>query len=187
MSTRSILAIRKGDEVRYCFIHWDGCNHGETLKGMPREKMEAIFDKLSDTKHAYGFSTFRNPEGVAEMVKYYTEALKESPGSAVYTFSLIEYREYDYLPHVFTDVYGRPERNNGGLTSGAFQLKGAWPKDGLKFPFMRGDNPIFIEFVWTYDMESGKIGYYTCWNTIPKLKRSKEYSRHIFNGESFNE
>lgn len=183
MSTRSILVLKKGNECRYCFIHWDGANHGDTLKGMPKDKLEAIYEKLGDTNHAYGFSTFHNPEGVEEQIKQYTESLKENPKSSVYKDALDEYRNYTYLPTMFLDMNGKPAAASR-QTSGAFKMD-KWPKTAGKLPFMCGDSFIFIEFVWTYDMDTGKIGYYTSWKNIPKLKKSPEYSRHIFNGEAF--
>lgn len=46
MSTRSILALQKGNKVRYCFLHWDGDNHGQTLKEMLDSEIEDLFNKL---------------------------------------------------------------------------------------------------------------------------------------------
>ena len=46
MSTRSILAIQKGNKVRYCFIHWDGDNHGQTLKEMLDSEIEEMFERM---------------------------------------------------------------------------------------------------------------------------------------------
>ena len=47
MSTRSILALQKGNKVRYCFVHWDGGNHGQTLKEMLDSEIEDLFQKMS--------------------------------------------------------------------------------------------------------------------------------------------
>lgn len=47
MSTRSILALQKGNRVRYCFIHWDGDSHGQTLKEMLDSEIEDLFNKMS--------------------------------------------------------------------------------------------------------------------------------------------
>ena len=43
MSTRSILALQKGRHVRYCYLHWDGDNHGDTLKEMLDSEIEELF------------------------------------------------------------------------------------------------------------------------------------------------
>lgn len=46
MSTRSILALQKGNKVRYCFLHWDGDNHGKTLKEMLDSEIEELFEGM---------------------------------------------------------------------------------------------------------------------------------------------
>lgn len=56
MSTRSILALQKGKRIRYCFLHWDGANHGATLKEMTDAELQDLFDKmapLDDNKTIY--------------------------------------------------------------------------------------------------------------------------------------
>lgn len=56
MSTRSILALQKGKRIRYCFLHWDGANHGTTLKEMTDAELQDLFDKmapLDDDKSIY--------------------------------------------------------------------------------------------------------------------------------------
>lgn len=47
MSTRSILALQKGRHVRYCFLHWDGDNHGQTLKEMLDSEIEALYNAMA--------------------------------------------------------------------------------------------------------------------------------------------
>lgn len=47
MSTRSILALQKGQRIRYCFLHWDGANHGATLKEMTDTELQDLFDKMA--------------------------------------------------------------------------------------------------------------------------------------------
>ena len=46
---------------------------------------------------------------------------------------------------------------------------------------MTGDAFIFIEFVWVYDMKTGKIYYYTCWQPArhSKKKIAVKYKRHL--------
>ena len=46
MSTRSILALQKGNHVRYLFVHWDGDNHGQTLKTMTDAEIEDLYGML---------------------------------------------------------------------------------------------------------------------------------------------
>ena len=46
MSTRSVLALQKGNKVRYCFLHWDGDNHGQTLKHMLDSEIEELFEGM---------------------------------------------------------------------------------------------------------------------------------------------
>ena len=47
MSTRSILALQKGRHVRYCFLHWDGDNHGQTLKEMLDSEIEELYNAMA--------------------------------------------------------------------------------------------------------------------------------------------
>lgn len=47
MSTRSILALQKGRHVRYCFLHWDGDNHGDTLKEMLDSEIEELYNAMA--------------------------------------------------------------------------------------------------------------------------------------------
>ena len=47
MSTRSILALQKGRHVRYCFLHWDGDNHGDTLKEMIDNEIEELYNAMA--------------------------------------------------------------------------------------------------------------------------------------------
>ena len=47
MSTRSILALQKGRHVRYCFLHWDGDNHGDTLKEMIDSEIEELYNAMA--------------------------------------------------------------------------------------------------------------------------------------------
>lgn len=47
MSTRSILALQKGRHVRYCFLHWDGDNHGQTLKEMLDAEIEELYNAMA--------------------------------------------------------------------------------------------------------------------------------------------
>ena len=47
MSTRSILALQKGRHVRYCFLHWDGDNHGQTLKDMLDSEIEELYNAMA--------------------------------------------------------------------------------------------------------------------------------------------
>ena len=56
MSTRSILALQKGRHVRYCFLHWDGDNHGQTLKDMLDSEIEELYNAMApidDGKYLY--------------------------------------------------------------------------------------------------------------------------------------
>lgn len=46
MSTRSVLAVQKGNKVRYCFLHWDGDHHGQTLKEMLDSEIEEMFEGM---------------------------------------------------------------------------------------------------------------------------------------------
>ena len=47
MSTRSILALQKGRHVRYCFLHWDGDKHGQTLKDMLDSEIEELYNAMA--------------------------------------------------------------------------------------------------------------------------------------------
>lgn len=47
MSTRSILVLQKGRHVRYCYLHYDGDNHGDTLKEMLDSEIEELYNAMA--------------------------------------------------------------------------------------------------------------------------------------------
>lgn len=181
MSTRAYLMLKNGTEVRYCFTHWDGYGHGDELKGMDKATIEKIWETLGDTTKAYGFETFHCEASRQEMVEHYQAEAKKNPDSSVYKDSLKRYQNYKPVP----ELYGnKPDAS----TSGVFQLPDT--KVPLKAEYlapMNGDAWVFIEFVWLYDMQTGKTYYYTCWHPehLSKKKFAQEYKRHLFRGENF--
>lgn len=181
MSTRAYLMIKNGAEVRYCFTHWDGYGHGDTLRHMTPEEIQTIWDKLGDTSKAWYFETFYSEQGRKEAVEYYQEQVNKDPKSTIYKESLERYKQYKPIPELAGE---EPDAS----TSGIFQLEdGKLPDHADKLPPMTGDAWVFIEFIWVYDMQTKKIYYYTCWHPehLSKKKFATEYKRHLFRGENF--
>lgn len=182
MSTRAYLMIKNGNEVRYCFTHWDGYAHGEQLQGITPKEIEAIWNTLGDTSKSYYFDTFYSEKGRQELVDFYEQRIKESPKSSdIWENSLERYKKYKPIPELAGE---KPDSS----TSGIFTLEdGKIPMAAKGLAPMTGEAWIFIEFVWLYDMQTGKIYYYTCWHPehLSKKKFAVEYKRHIYRGENF--
>jgi hypothetical protein len=96
MSTRSILALQKGRRVRYCFLHWDGDNHGQTLKDMLDSEIEELYNAMAPIdegnylylEHLYSQSYWDG----------YIEALKAN-----------WLKRFPNRPTDFEDIYMRPQ------------------------------------------------------------------------------
>ena len=181
MSTRAYLMIKNGAEVRYCFTHWDGYNHGEELLRLSQDEIKAIWDKLGNTSKAWYFDSFMSEPSRKQTIDYYKEQVAKDPDSSVYKESLARYKKYKPIPELAGE---EPDAS----TSGIFQLEnGKLPDNADKLPPMTGDAFIFIEFVWVYDMKTGKIYYYTCWQPerLNKKKFAVKYKRHLYSSENF--
>lgn len=46
MSTRSYIILKKGNEYRAIFVHWDGNNHGDTFRKLTSPEIEEIWTKI---------------------------------------------------------------------------------------------------------------------------------------------
>lgn len=46
MSTRSYIILKKGNEYRAIFVHWDGRNHGDTFRKLTSPEIEEIWTKI---------------------------------------------------------------------------------------------------------------------------------------------
>jgi hypothetical protein len=46
MSTRSYIILKKGNEYRAIFVHWDGRNHGDTFRKLTSPEIEELWTKI---------------------------------------------------------------------------------------------------------------------------------------------
>ena len=46
MSTRSYIILKKGNEYRAIFVHWDGNNHGDTFRKLTSPEIEELWTKI---------------------------------------------------------------------------------------------------------------------------------------------
>ena len=65
MSTRSYIVLKKGNEYRACWVHWDGRNHGDTFRHMSNIEVMDLWFML-------GMMASRNDQAWLE--HFYTEA-----------------------------------------------------------------------------------------------------------------
>jgi hypothetical protein len=46
MSTRSYIILKKGNEYRAIFVHWDGNNHGDTFRKLTNPEIAELWTKI---------------------------------------------------------------------------------------------------------------------------------------------
>ena len=92
MSTRSILALQKGNKIRYCSVHWDGDLLGQELRYMTDAEIEDLYSKLAplDDGHGLRLSFLENQAGwEARLARSWAEYQKSYPDDTRRDFEAI--------------------------------------------------------------------------------------------------
>ena len=164
MSTRSILALQKGRHVRYCFLHWDGDNHGQTLKDMLDSEIEELYNAMApidDGKYLY--LDHLHPQSYWDG---YIEAnrqawLKQHDGEGLDGFDAIYMRPQStaYLPVVPTVDKGEKVEIDPGEI-GSYDTLATSPRSVSEC--LHGNREFgCCEYVWHYNLDTRVITYFT--------------------------
>jgi hypothetical protein len=166
MSTRSILALQKGRHVRYCFLHWDGDNHGQTLKDMLDSEIEELYNAMAPIDDGkYLFLDHLYPQSYWDG---YIEAnrqdwIKKRKGKSkdLKNFEFIYMRPQStaYLPVIPTVKKGQkveldPEE------IGSYDTLATSPRSVKEC--LHGNREFdWCEYVWHYNLDTRVITYFT--------------------------
>jgi hypothetical protein len=174
MSTRSILALQKGRRVRYCFLHWDGDKHGQTLKDMLDSEIEELYNAMAPIDDGkYLFLEHLYPQAYWE--KHIDEALSDwmekrareakekntEPNFDMEGFDAIYTRPQStaYLPVIPTVPKGQkieldPEE------IGSYDTLATSPRSVREC--LHGNREFdCCEYVWHYNLDTRVITYFT--------------------------
>lgn len=163
MSTRSILALQKGRHVRYCFLHWDGDNHGDTLKEMLDSEIEELYNAMAPIDDGkYLFLDHLYPKSYWDG---YIEANRQDwikrMGKDIKGFESVYMRPQStaYLPVIPTVEKGQtieldPEE------IGSYDTLATSPRSVREC--LHGNREFdWCEYVWHYNLDTRVITYFT--------------------------
>lgn len=160
MSTRSILALQKGRHVRYCFLHWDGDKHGQTLKDMLDSEIEELYNAMAPIDDGkYLFLDHLYPQSYWDS---YIEANRQDwIKRRLKGFEAIYMRPQStaYLPVIPTVKKGQkvvldPEE------IGSYDTLAASPRCVREC--LHGNREFdWCEYVWHYNLDTRVITYFT--------------------------
>ena len=166
MSTRSILALQKGRHVRYCFLHWDGDNHGQTLKDMLDSEIEELYNAMApidDGKYLYLDHLYPQSYWDGYIEAHRQDWLNERKGKSkdLKNFEFIYMRPQStaYLPVV-------PEVPKGQKVEldpeeiGSYDTLATSPRCVREC--LHGNREFdWCEYVWHYNLDTRVITYFT--------------------------
>ena len=166
MSTRSILALQKGRHVRYCFLHWDGDNHGQTLKEMLDSEIEELYNAMAPIDDGkYLFLDHLYPQSYWDG---YIEAnrqdwIKKRKGKSkdLKNFEYIYMRPQStaYLPVIPTVPKGQKVELNPEEI-GSYDTLATSPRCVREC--LHGNREFdWCEYVWHYNLDTRVITYFT--------------------------
>jgi len=164
MSTRSILALQKGRHVRYCFLHWDGDNHGDTLKDMLDSEIEELYnamDPIEDGKYLFLDHLYPRSYWDAYIEANRQAWLKKHEGKDLKGFESIYMRPQStaFLPVIPTVENGRKvELDPEEL--GSYDTLATSPRSVREC--LHGNREFdWCEYVWHYNLDTRVITYFT--------------------------
>jgi len=178
MSTRSILALQKGRHVRYCFLHWDGDNHGQTLKDMLDSEIEELYNAMAPIddgkylflEHLYPQAYWEKhidaeiSDWMARRVREAKEKNKE-PNFDMEGFDAIYKRPQStaYLPVVPEVPKGKKRKKKVELDPeeiGSYDTLATSPRCVREC--LHGNREFdWCEYVWHYNLDTRVITYFT--------------------------
>lgn len=163
MSTRSILALQKGNRVRYCYVHWDGDNHGKTLRTMSDAEIEDLFNKmapLDEGKKVYLEHLYNTPYWYTYMASVANRGVDQDTISRVYMG--IASTPYDPLP-AKNESFGPDECGSFETTSSFDQQKPTEdePEEAARTvkELLNGNTPGH-DRVWYYNLDTAKLIFF---------------------------
>ena len=166
MSTRSILALQKGRHVRYCFLHWDGDNHGQTLKDMLDSEIEELYNAMAPIDDGkYLFLDHLYPQAYWE--KHIDEAISDWMASRVRE-AKEKNKEPNFDMEGFDAIYKRPQ-STAYLPVVPTVKKGQKvvldPEEIGSYDTLatspRNREFDWCEYVWHYNLDTRVITYFT--------------------------
>ena len=164
MSTRSILALQKGRHVRYCFLHWDGDNHGQTLKDMLDSEIEELYNAMApidDGKYLYLDHLHPQSYWDGYIEAHRQDWLKRHDGEGLDGFDAIYMRPQStaYLPVVPTVDKGEKVEIDPGEI-GSYDTLTTSPCCVREC--LHGNREFgWCEYVWHYNLDTRVITYFT--------------------------
>ena len=185
MSTRSILALQKGNKVRYCFLHWDGDNHGQTLKEMLDSEIEELFNAMApieDGDYVYLDHLHSKSYWDSYIEANRTDWVNRKGNKSMADFEKIYCRPQPsaYLPVVISGKKAKeanPDFELDPSEVGAYTTKRKAPKTVNEA--LNGHTEFMgCEYVWFYNLDTRVITCFTDhhkWNwkphQMPRRKR----------------
>ena len=173
MSTRSILALQKGRHVRYCFLHWDGDNHGQTLKDMLDSEIEELYNAMApidDGKYLYldhlypqSYWDKHIDEAISDWMEKRVREAKEKnkePNFDMEGFDAIYKRPQStaYLPVIPNVKKGQIELDPEEI--GSYDTLATSPRCVKEC--LHGNREFdWCEYVWHYNLDTRVITYFT--------------------------
>ena len=162
MSTRSILALQKGNRVRYCFLHWDGDNHGQTLKEMLDSEIEDLFNKmapLDDGKYLYLDHLYPQSYWEPYIASQWADWQKCYP-KGDHDRKGFEHIQMNPQPTAYSPVH-RDTASLDPTECGSFTTRRKGEPKTFK-EVLNGTYPfVCCEYVWFYNLDTRKITWFT--------------------------
>ena len=186
MSTRSILALQKGNRVRYCSVHWDGDNHGKTLRTMSDAEIEDLFNKMAPLdwgKKVYIEHLYNTPYWYTYMASVANRGVDQDTISSVYLG--FAPTPYDPIP-AKNENFGPDECGSFETTSSFDQQKPTEedPEEAARTvkELLNGHTPGH-DRVWYYNLDTTKLiffrdnycsGTYCGWTRRESFRKSRK-------------
>ena len=181
MSTRSILALQKGRHVRYCFLHWDGDNHGQTLKDMLDSEIEELYNAMAPIDEGkYLYLDHLYPQSYWDAyLEYQKVDWSKRFGNRMKDFEAIYMRPQStaYLPVIPTVKRGQKVALNPEEI-GSYDTDTTAPDcvtDALDGNSEFGG----CEYVWFYNLDTRVITYFTWGSKVPWTKKTMKRRRRL--------
>jgi hypothetical protein len=164
MSTRSILALQKGRHVRYCFLHWDGDNHGQTLKEMLDSEIEELYNAMApidDGKYIFLDHLYPQSYWDGYIEAHRQDWIKSYSDRSLTDFEAIYMRPQStaYLPVIPTVPKGQKVELNPEEI-GSYDTLATSPRCVKEC--LHGSREFdWCEYVWHYNLDTRVITYFT--------------------------
>jgi hypothetical protein len=166
MSTRSIIALQKGNRVRYCYVHSDGNLLGRRLKEMLDVEIEDLFNRLSplDAGENLHLSHIYSGSEWEARVDMYSREHPEVPREKV----MENYTAQNSAYYPLQDTKPADPSTEGSYTTESKSPDTHLEALGIHFP------EYYIEYVWHYNLDTRKV---TCFERDRDWKRTQSNRR----------